>query len=51
MSYFIIPQSGDEWGLHKEETRRQDRGDRRRTPTEQRRGKEALIKDKRRISS
>lgn len=50
MSYFIIPQSGKEWGFHKEETKRKDRGNGRRTTAEQRQGKEAAIKDKRRIS-
>lgn len=48
MSYFIIPRSGEEWGFHKEETG--DRGNGRRTRVNQRRGKEAAIKDKRRIS-
>lgn len=50
MSYFIIPQSG-EWGFHKEETQKEDRGNGRRTTAEQRRGKEVVIKDKRRISN
>lgn len=51
MSYFIIPQSGEEWGFHKEKTEKQGMGNGRRTRAEQRRGKGAVIKDKRRISS
>lgn len=40
------------WGFHKEETeRREDRGNGRRTRVEQRTQKEAILNDKRRISS
>lgn len=51
MSYFIIPQSEKGWGFHKKETQREDRGNGRRTRVEQRTRKEAVINDKRRISS
>lgn len=51
MSYCIIPQSGEEWGFHKEKTEKQGMGNGRRTRAEQRRGKGAVIKDKRKISS